>query len=68
MPDHTLLQILATLKSILVECAHAAGRTKGTYLSAQYARLARRKGKKRAAVAVGHTILEAVTMNYVHPE
>ena len=48
------------LKSILVECAHAAGRSKGTYLSAQYARLARRKGKKRAAVAVGHSILEAI--------
>lgn len=48
------------LKAILVECAHAAGRTKGTYLSAQYARLARRKGKKRAAVAVGHSILEAI--------
>jgi transposase len=47
-------------KSILVECAHAAGRSKGTYLSAQYARLARRKGKKHAAVAVGHSILEAV--------
>ncbi|HEC35158.1 MAG TPA: IS110 family transposase [Anaerolineae bacterium] len=48
------------LKAILVECAHAAGRTKGTYLSAQYARFARRKGEKRAAVAVGHSILEAV--------
>lgn len=35
----------------------AAGRTKNTYLSAQYRRLARRRGKKRAAVAVGHTIL-----------
>jgi transposase len=47
------------LRPILVECAHSAGRSKGTYLSAQYARLARRKGKKRAAVAVGHSILEA---------
>jgi len=48
------------LKSILVECAHAAGRSNGTYLSAQYSRLARRKGKKRAAVAVAHSILEAI--------
>lgn len=47
-------------KSIPVECAHAAGRSKGTYLSAQYSRLAPRKGKKRAAVAVGHSILEAL--------
>ena len=28
-----------------------------TYLAAQYRRLAARRGKKRAAVAVGHTIL-----------
>ncbi|GFP40518.1 IS110 family RNA-guided transposase, partial [Candidatus Hakubella thermalkaliphila] len=46
------------LKAILVECGHAAGRTKDTYLGWQYARLASRKGKKRAAVAVGHSILE----------
>ena len=36
-----------------------AGRTKETYLGEQYHRLAGRKGKKRAAVAVGHSILEA---------
>jgi transposase len=45
------------LRAALVEAAHAAGRTKNTYLSAQYRRLASRRGKKRAAVAVGHTIL-----------
>jgi transposase len=45
------------LRAALVEAAHAAGRTKNTYLSAQYRRLATRRGKKRAAVAVGHTIL-----------
>ena len=44
------------LRSLLVEAAHAAGRTK-TYLGSQYHRLAARLGKKRAAVAVGHSIL-----------
>jgi transposase len=45
------------LRAALVEAAHAASRTKNTYLSAQYRRLASRRGKKRAAVAVGHSIL-----------
>ena len=45
------------LGSALVEAAQAAGRTKGTYLSAQYHRLAARRGAKKAVVAVGHTIL-----------
>jgi len=40
--------------------ALAAGRSKQTYLSAQYHRLAARRGTKRAAVAVGHTILVIV--------
>jgi transposase len=45
------------LRALLVEAAHAAGRTKDSSLGAQYRRLAGRKGKKRAAVAVGHSIL-----------
>jgi transposase len=45
------------LGAALVESAHAASRTKNTYLAAQYRRLAGRRGKKRAAVAVGHSIL-----------
>jgi transposase len=45
------------LRHLLVEAAHAAARTKHTYLSAQYHRLAARRGKKKAVVAVGHTIL-----------
>jgi transposase len=48
------------LKSALVEAAHAAGRTKDTYLSAQYRRLSARRGTKRAAVAVAHSILVIV--------
>ncbi|MBA3702769.1 MAG: IS110 family transposase [Rubrobacteraceae bacterium] len=45
------------LRSALVEAAHAASRSKGTHLSAQYARLRGRRGPKKAAVAVGHSIL-----------
>lgn len=43
------------LRSALIEAAHAASRSKGTYLSAQYARLRGRRGPKKAAV--GHSIL-----------
>jgi len=45
------------LKRILVQAAWAASHTKGTYLAAQYRRLAGRRGKKRALVALGHTLL-----------
>lgn len=45
------------LRSALVEAAHAAAKSKDSYLSAQYRRIAARRGNKRAAVAVGHTIL-----------
>jgi transposase len=45
------------LRTALVEAAHAAARSKNTYLSAQYHRLAIRRGAKKAAVAVGHSLL-----------
>jgi transposase len=45
------------LKSMLVQSAHAVSRTKNNYLAAQFRRLAARRGKKRAAVAVAHSIL-----------
>jgi len=45
------------LRTTLVQAAHAAARTKQTYLSAQYRRLASRRGKKRAILAVAHSIL-----------
>ncbi len=45
------------VKAILVQAAQAAARTKNTYLSAQYHQIAARRGNKRAAVAVGHSIL-----------
>ena len=45
------------LRRALVQAAHAAGRARRTYLGAQYRRLAARRGAKRAAVAVAHSIL-----------
>jgi transposase len=45
------------LRSALTEAAHAAARTKGSYLSAHYTRIRGRRGSKKAAVAVGHTLL-----------
>ena len=45
------------LRSALTESARAAARSKGTYLAAHYARLKGRRGPKKAAVAVGHSIL-----------
>jgi transposase len=45
------------LRDVLVECAWAASRKRDSYLAAQFWRLARRIGKKKAAVAVGHSIL-----------
>lgn len=45
------------LRRSLSEAAWAATHTKDTYLAAQYHRLAGRRGKKRALVAVAHTLL-----------
>jgi transposase len=45
------------LRDILTQCAWATARTRDTYLAAQFWRLARRIGKKKAAIAVGHSIL-----------
>jgi len=41
----------------LNQAAHGAAHTKNTYLAAQYHRLAARRGKKKAIVAVAHSIL-----------
>jgi transposase len=48
------------LRAALVEAARAAGRSKTTYLGAQYRRIAARRGARRAAVAVAHSILVIV--------
>jgi transposase len=46
------------LRTALVEAANsAAGRTRGTYLNAQYTRIKRRRGHRKAIVAVAHSIL-----------
>jgi transposase len=45
------------LRQGLIQAAHAAAHTKDTYLAAQYHRLAARRGRKRAIVAVAHSIL-----------
>lgn len=46
------------LKTTLIECAKVAGHLKNTYFSSQYTRIAARRGKNRATVAVAHTILK----------
>jgi transposase len=48
-----------TLRQIMVQIAWAASRTKGSYAQALYRRLAGRRGKKRAIIAVARTLLES---------
>jgi transposase len=51
------------LKRILCQAAWAASRTKDSYFQAQFRRICRKRGKKRAVVAVGHSLLRvAVTL------
>jgi transposase len=45
------------LRRILGQSAWAAARTKNTYVAVQFRRLAAKRGRKRAIVAVGHTLL-----------
>jgi transposase len=45
------------LRQALIEAAHGAAHTKDTYLASQYRRLAARRGHKKAAVALAHSIL-----------
>jgi transposase len=47
------------LRAALGQAAIGAARTKASYLSARYRRVAARRGKQRAQVAVGATILQA---------
>jgi transposase len=49
-----------SLRAILTQLAHAAVRTKGTYVSALYQRLAARRGKHRAIIAVAHSIMKSI--------
>jgi transposase len=47
------------LRACLVEAGHGASHTKGTHLRARYDNIRRRRGAKRAIVAVAHSILIA---------
>lgn len=48
------------LRTTLIVCAHAAAKMKNTYFSAQFHRISAHRGKKRAYVAVAHSMLIAI--------
>ena len=48
------------LRQALAVAAQAAGHSKNSYLGARFRRLAARRGKKRATIAVAHTILRII--------
>ena len=50
----------ALLRSTLVNCAHSAVKVKDSYFHAQYNRLCVHRGKKKAYVAVAHSMLIAI--------
>ena len=50
----------ALLRSTLVVCAHSATRNKNSYFYAQFMRISSHRGKKRAYVAVAHSMLIAI--------
>jgi transposase len=56
------------LRAGLTQMAHAAARTKGAYLSALYQRLAARRGKKRAILAVAHALVASAFDMLSHHE
>ena len=49
-----------TLKTTMIQCAQIAKRTKGSFFKAQFERLVVRRGKKRATVAVAHSMMIAI--------
>ena len=56
------------LRRALCQAAWAAARTKDSYFQAQYRRLAGRRGRKRAVLAVAHSILEVIYHLLKHPD
>jgi len=48
------------LRTTLVVCAHSAAKVKGSYFHAQFQRISAHRGKKRAGVAVAHSLLIAI--------
>ena len=51
---------MSQVKAVITEAAWAATRTKNTFFSERYHRIAARRGKKRALIAVGHSQLISV--------
>ena len=45
---------------MLAQCAKAAGKVKNSYFYAQYQRIAARRGRNRATIAVAHSILTVI--------
>lgn len=50
----------ALLRDTLIVCAHAAVKNKSSYFYAQFTRISAHRGKKRAYVAVAHSMLVAI--------
>lgn len=50
----------ALLRETLILCAHSAVKNKNSYFYAQFARISAHRGKKRAYVAVAHSMLIAI--------
>lgn len=50
----------ALLRTTLIICAHAAVKNKQSYFQAQFGRISPHRGKKRAYVAVAHSMLIAI--------
>lgn len=59
-PHGTLRKGNRWLRRALVQAALAATRKKGSYAGAQFRRLAKRRGRQRAIIAVAHSLLVAV--------
>jgi len=56
----------AWLCGMLGDCATAAARSKNTYIAERHRRLQRRRGRKRAKVAISRTILESAWWIMTH--
>ncbi len=57
-----------TLRTTMIQVAHAARRKKGSYASVLYKRLVGRRGKKRAIVAVARSLLVSIYHMLTHQE
>ena len=48
------------LRGVLLQAAWAATKVRGGYFGTQFRRIAKRRGDKRAAIAVAHSILTVI--------